>query len=776
MPIVPIQPAQGLSLAPASGPDPLSQRHHNHHQHHQHHQQHYHAQQPIHEYHHSSYPHYRPPPTQQHPYSTVPVPVPVSAPAYYPPPPAHHPYDLPPVRDTFGGSNNAVEHSIENNNNNNNNPHHSNQAHPYYPPQQHLYQHHDYPQQQSQYNYSGQEYGSSRHSSPDEGGVQESHLFNRSGTPDSVTTAADGGNPQDPNKTSKGKLFQCTGFGDCRMVFTRSEHLARHARKHTGEKPFQCVVDGCTRMFSRFDNMVQHTQTHTKGPHRESADLIASKIAIESRRKSEAGLLTGTTTRRHSIKSTGGSKSNRNSITSVPESSEDQKVAVSDAVIKSSNKHQRMQSLPMLSVSPSSGPIRSITPALPSPVTPSSMAGSPNSPTKLLRSTARKDSAKIRKRASNSGIGGIVTSSAAMSSAGLSRRGSLGSVADRNSSAESWYASKLHHRTSLDFSLDQRAYLSSMEAMKSTHGQQQRPDAYLPPMNQYIAEQDYSTNRPSFPRHPLSPEHSSHSDDMDSDDAGYHMHPHHQQQQQQQPRSEMSTPDQGWRGTDNADDSMAHCILPPLRTAFPEGETLESQQQSARLPSIHQHHHHHGRFRSQTIHSSGSEPYPPANGNKLRRLSLVDLNVPIQEATKAVHHSIPIPPIEADHHPLSVSHTQQPQQEQPRQFQPPEQKMEGVDVSEDEIKALEAFGELWSQGRDVEMKENSQPRTLSPASAASVPTLVTKVKIEPVQQTTSNGVVPGPDFGRRAYIKGEVNYYGGHAVPQDQQQRGMEVD
>ncbi|KAI9231997.1 MAG: hypothetical protein BYD32DRAFT_375339, partial [Podila humilis] len=52
------------------------------------------------------------------------------------------------------------------------------------------------------------------------------------------------------------------------MVFTRSEHLARHARYHTGEKPFQCVVDGCTRMFSRFDNMVQHTQTHTKGARR----------------------------------------------------------------------------------------------------------------------------------------------------------------------------------------------------------------------------------------------------------------------------------------------------------------------------------------------------------------------------------------------------------------------------------------------------------------------------------------------------------------------------
>ncbi|CEP20082.1 hypothetical protein [Parasitella parasitica] len=60
------------------------------------------------------------------------------------------------------------------------------------------------------------------------------------------------------------KLFRCSGYGNCDMVFTRSEHLARHERKHTGEKPYECIVPGCYRRFSRFDNMMQHTQTHEK--------------------------------------------------------------------------------------------------------------------------------------------------------------------------------------------------------------------------------------------------------------------------------------------------------------------------------------------------------------------------------------------------------------------------------------------------------------------------------------------------------------------------------
>jgi len=59
-------------------------------------------------------------------------------------------------------------------------------------------------------------------------------------------------------KKKKSQRFYCTDYPPCKLSFTRSEHLARHIRKHTGERPFQCH---CSRRFSRLDNLRQHAQT-----------------------------------------------------------------------------------------------------------------------------------------------------------------------------------------------------------------------------------------------------------------------------------------------------------------------------------------------------------------------------------------------------------------------------------------------------------------------------------------------------------------------------------
>lgn len=60
------------------------------------------------------------------------------------------------------------------------------------------------------------------------------------------------------NKKKKSQRFYCVEYPPCNLSFTRSEHLARHIRKHTGERPFQCH---CNRRFSRLDNLRQHAQT-----------------------------------------------------------------------------------------------------------------------------------------------------------------------------------------------------------------------------------------------------------------------------------------------------------------------------------------------------------------------------------------------------------------------------------------------------------------------------------------------------------------------------------
>ncbi|KAI9145573.1 STE like transcription factor-domain-containing protein [Paraphysoderma sedebokerense] len=57
------------------------------------------------------------------------------------------------------------------------------------------------------------------------------------------------------------KAFHCPEAG-CGRGFKRYEHLRRHMRIHSGERPFKCPVESCGKGFSRSDNLSQHMKVH----------------------------------------------------------------------------------------------------------------------------------------------------------------------------------------------------------------------------------------------------------------------------------------------------------------------------------------------------------------------------------------------------------------------------------------------------------------------------------------------------------------------------------
>ncbi|KAJ2785625.1 hypothetical protein H4R18_000441 [Coemansia javaensis] len=57
------------------------------------------------------------------------------------------------------------------------------------------------------------------------------------------------------------RRYSCT-FTGCAKQFKRHEHLKRHFRTHTGERPYKCPAPGCEKVFARMDNLNQHVRTH----------------------------------------------------------------------------------------------------------------------------------------------------------------------------------------------------------------------------------------------------------------------------------------------------------------------------------------------------------------------------------------------------------------------------------------------------------------------------------------------------------------------------------
>jgi transcription factor STE12 len=66
----------------------------------------------------------------------------------------------------------------------------------------------------------------------------------------------------DGASTVRTKAFVCPLFS-CGRMFKRQEHLKRHLRTHTMERPYACPK--CKKRFSRSDNLNQHLRTHDRG-------------------------------------------------------------------------------------------------------------------------------------------------------------------------------------------------------------------------------------------------------------------------------------------------------------------------------------------------------------------------------------------------------------------------------------------------------------------------------------------------------------------------------
>ncbi|KAI1094668.1 STE-domain-containing protein [Rostrohypoxylon terebratum] len=75
----------------------------------------------------------------------------------------------------------------------------------------------------------------------------------------------------------------------CGRLFKRLEHLKRHVRTHTQERPYICPY--CSKAFSRSDNLAQHKRTHDRGEGAENGLNLSGEDEEEYSGEDQLGSL-----------------------------------------------------------------------------------------------------------------------------------------------------------------------------------------------------------------------------------------------------------------------------------------------------------------------------------------------------------------------------------------------------------------------------------------------------------------------------------------------------